>query len=224
MIRFLTTLLLSTSVIFAQVRIDASSQETLQKSYAQMIESLDIDKQQKFALAMTIIGVAMSQRPDLGGSAKVMEIINGKTADEIIAESKKLTAFTQVNQTVVKANTSKEFSESVGKILITLPEEKRADFSEAVAKLMYEMEQKKIPEAEFLKRVNGKDADEIIEIGKKIDLPFFSSNNRDNLDYSIEEVSPEKLKELGIKKDKKQKTPNNIEALDFNTSLVPTDK
>ncbi len=223
MIRFLAVFFISVSITFGQIRIDASSQEALQKSYEKLIASLDVDEQQQFALAMTIIGVAMSQRADLGGSAKIMKIIDGKTAKEIIEESKKFTAFAQNSQTIIKANTKEEFSTSVGNILVSLPEKKRGEFSEAIAKLIYEMEQKKTPESDFLKRVNDKSVDDIIEIGKTINLPFFSTNQRDNLDYSIEEVSHEKLKKLGIDTRKKQKTSNEIEVLDFRESLVPSE-
>ena len=67
-----------------QPRIDASSPKALERSYAKVIENLDDEAQQRFAVAMTTIGVVMAQRPDLGGSAKIKDMIDGKTADEII--------------------------------------------------------------------------------------------------------------------------------------------
>ncbi len=222
MVRVFFAFFLSVLTTIAQVRIDASSPEKLQRSYADVIASLDVDNQEKFALAMTVIGVSLSQRSDLGGSKKIMEIINGKTAEEIIAESKKYTAYIKGTENVVKADNGSEFSQSVGKLLVSLSDTKRADFSEAIAKLMYEKEQKKTGDKEFLKMVNGKTADEIIDMAKHIQTPFLTSNKRDNLDYSIEEASSEDLKKFGIKPTKKQKTPNNVEVLDFSKSLVPS--
>ena len=156
MIRILIIFFLSITISFATViRIDASSPEKLQTSYEKMIVSLDDEMQQKFALAMTTIGVVMSQRADLGGSQKVMEIINGKTALEIIAESKKLTGYIRKSEKIVKAEDSATFSKSVGNMLLSLPDGKREDFSEAIAKLMYDRENRKISESDFLKKVNG---------------------------------------------------------------------
>ena len=60
-----------------QPRIDASSPKALERSYAKVIENLDDEAQQRFAVAMTTIGVVMAQRPDLGGSAKIKDMIDG---------------------------------------------------------------------------------------------------------------------------------------------------
>ena len=141
--KVLIYLLTISLAIASELRIDATSPEKMQASYAKILASLDDDMQQKFALALTTIGVVMAQRADLGGSKKVMEMINGKTAQEIIAESKKLTGFVRRVKEVIKANTSAEFSTVVGNLLISLPEGKRENFSEAIAKLIYQREQQK---------------------------------------------------------------------------------
>ena len=203
----------------SQLRIDASSPEKMQASYTKILASLDDEMQQKFALALTTIGVVMAQRADLGGSKKVMEMINGKTAEEIIAESKKLTGFIRRVKEVIKANSSAEFSTIVGNLLISLPDTKRTDFSEAIAKLLYQRQQKKITEEAFLKKVNGKTVDEIIEMAKDIEVPFEIANNRKPKDYKLEKLSDEQLEKMGIKK--KNKKTQLEESLEYKNSLVP---
>ncbi len=205
--------------IASELRIDATSPEKMQASYAKILASLDDDMQQKFALALTTIGVVMAQRADLGGSQKIMEMINGKTAQEIIAESKKLTGFVRRVKEVIKANTSAEFSTVVGNLLISLPEGKRENFSEAIAKLIYQREQQKTTESDFLKKVNGKTVDEIIEMAKDINVPFEIANNRKQKDYKLEKLSDKDLKKLGIKKNTSKK--QNEDSLEYKNSLVP---
>ncbi|MBO5254993.1 MAG: hypothetical protein J6B07_04125 [Opitutales bacterium] len=220
MIKFLIVFFLSTTISFATViRIDASSPEKLQASYEKMIVSLDDEMQQKFALAMTTIGVVMSQRADLGGSQKIMEIINGKTALEIIAESKKLTGYIRKSEKIVRAEDSATFSKSIGNMLLSLPDEKRNDFSEAIAKLMYDRENRKIPESDFLKKVNGKSADEIIEIAKDIEVPFTIAKKNVKKEYKIEKLSDSELEKMGIKRNSTLDKKNDT--LDFKNSLVP---
>ena len=205
-----------------QSRIDASTPEKLQSSYANIIAELDETMQQNFAIAMTTISVVLTQRKDLGGSEKLKEIIDGKTATEIIAESRKLTGYVKTNQKFIDASSSKNFSESLGAVLLSLPDAKRADFSEAVAKLMYERERTKTSEADFLKSIDGKSPDEIIEMAKKIDIPFLAGSRRDYRDYKIERLSKEDMRKHGIKTENStQKKQQNF--LDFNNSLVPTD-
>ena len=217
--KILIYLLTISFAIASELRIDATSPEKMQASYAKILASLDDDMQQKFALALTTIGVVMAQRADLGGSQKIMDMINGKTAQEIIAESKKLTGFVRRIKEVIKANTSAEFSTIVGNLLISLPEGKREDFSEAIAKLLYQREQQKITESDFLKKVNGKTVDEIIEMAKDINVPFEIANNRKQKDYKLEKLSDEDLKKMGIKKNTSKK--QNEDSLEYKNSLVP---
>ena len=217
--KVLIYLLTISLAIASELRIDATSPEKMQASYAKILASLDDDMQQKFALALTTIGVVMAQRADLGGSQKIMEMINGKTAQEIIAESKKLTGFVRRVKEVVKANTSAEFSTVVGNLLISLPEGKRENFSEAIAKLIYQREQQKTTESDFLKKVNGKTVDEIIEMAKDINVPFEIANNRKQKDYKLEKLSDKDLKKLGIKKNTSKK--QNEDSLEYKNSLVP---
>ena len=77
--KILIYLLTISFAIASELRIDATSPEKMQASYAKILASLDDDMQQKFALALTTIGVVMAQRADLGGSQKIMDMINGKT-------------------------------------------------------------------------------------------------------------------------------------------------
>jgi len=222
--RILAALLCAASLLRAETaRIDASSPEALERSYAAVIESLDDRAQQKFSVAMTIIGVVMAQRPDLGGSAKIKELINGKTAEEIIAESKKLTGSVRMNSGRIDGSSSARFSETLGTVLISLPEGRREKFSEAAAKLIYERQNKKIPESEFLKSVDGKTADEIIEMAREISVPFVvSPEQAKNAD--LEKLSPEQVKKrYGIDVEKGKKSGGNYSApaIKFTESLVP---
>ena len=73
----------------APMRIDASDPKKLQDSFMKMLSSLDGNTQQKFAAAMATIGVYYMQ--DARNSKEGMkEAIDGKTAEEIIAISRKL--------------------------------------------------------------------------------------------------------------------------------------
>ncbi len=204
-------------------RIDASSPETLQKSYAAVIAALDDDMQQKFALAMTTISVVMSQRPDLGGSQKVLEMLNGKTAEEVIAQSRKLTVYVKRGQTAMKADTLEQFSESVGNILLSLPEDKRAEFSDAVAKLIYDKQISKLSDAEFLRRVNGKTSDEIVAEAAKLNLPFQTVSDKNKKNYTLEKISPEQAEEFRKKNNPDAPKAEAREFLDFGQSLVPVE-
>ncbi len=204
-------------------RIDASSPETLQKSYAAVIAALDDDMQQKFALAMTTISVVMSQRPDLGGSEKVLEMLNGKTAEEVIAQSRKLTVYVKRGQTAMKADTLQQFSESVGNILLSLPEDKRAEFSDAVAKLIYDKQISKLSDAEFLRRVNGKTSDEIVALAARLNLPFQTASDKDGKNYTLEKISPEQAEEFRKKNNQPAPKKQAREFLDFGQSLVPAE-
>ena len=207
-----------------QPRIDASSPKALERSYAKVIENLDDEAQQRFAVAMTTIGVVMAQRPDLGGSAKIKDMIDGKTADEIIAESKKLTGQIKMNIGRIDGSSTKRFSETLGSMLISLPDGKRELFSEAAAKLIYERENKKMSEADFLKSVDGKTADEIIDMARAIELPFVVSPSRAQ-NAQIERVSSKELKErFGIDSESKKENKEPQKALDFSNSLVPPKK
>lgn len=204
-------------------RIDASSPEALQKSYAAVIAALDDDMQQKFALAMTTISVVMSQRPDLGGSEKVLEMLNGKTAEEVIAQSRKLTVYVKRGQTAMKADTLQQFSESAGNILLSLPEDKRAEFSDAVAKLIYDKQISKLSDAEFLRRVNGKTSDEIVALAARLNLPFQTASDRDGKNYTLEKISPEQAEEFRKKNNQPAPKKQAQEFLDFGQSLVPAE-
>ena len=183
------------------LKIDASTPQNLERSYAKIVAALDEDAQQRFALAMTTIAVALSQRPDLGGSEKIREIIDGKTPDEIIAEARKLTGFVRVSSLKINGGSAQKFSESAGRILVSLPPEKQPDFSDAVARLMYERENKKISEADFLKSVDGKTPDEIIDLARKVEVPFVVQKPTAAQKVDIEKISPADYEKYGIKRE-----------------------
>lgn len=224
MLRVAVFLLASAAAVFGREspRIDASTPESLQRTYGAALAALGDDDQQKFALAMTTIGLVFSQRPDLGGSKRAMETINGKTAAEIIAEARRLTGYVRRGVKTVDGSGAAKFSESVGNILLSLPESKQADFSEAVAKILYRRESEKIADAEFFKSVDGKTADELIEFAATIDVPFLSGNRRAQKNYSLEKLNRQEAEKMGIRGGKGGEAKK--EYLDFSESLVPPSK
>ena len=66
------------------------------------------------------------------------EAIDGKTAEEIIAISRKLFPGIKQNTRIIDGSSREAFGRSVAELLITLPEDKQTAFSEAVAKIMYD--------------------------------------------------------------------------------------
>lgn len=159
------------------MRIDASDPQKLQESYVNLLLALDDATQQSFAQAMAILGVVLSENPALGGDRKMKEILDGKTADEIIAAARRLTPYIGKHSDIVNAKDKAQFSASIGKVLVGLDAKKQAQFSEAVAKILYDAEKKKTPEADLMRRLDGKTADEIIKMAGDIDLPFDTSSN-----------------------------------------------
>ena len=80
---------------------------------------------------------------------------------------------------------------------------------------MYEAQKNGEDEKSVMKKLDGKNADEVIKIAEKIDMPFtIGSNKAEEKNYSIKTLSEEEIKSLKLK-DKAE--PENK----FEESLVP---
>ena len=77
-------------------KIDASSDQALKDSTEQIGKSLDDAKKQKFeeslAMIMADAGMKVGLTDPQTAQKKIMDRLNGKTADEVIAEGEKLKA------------------------------------------------------------------------------------------------------------------------------------
>lgn len=198
-----------------ELRLDTSSESNMQKSFAKMLMALDDDDQQAFAGAMATIAVVLSNNPNAADGKSLEELISGKTANEIIAASRRLASFIKQNTNIINGSSANEFGKSVGEILVSLEPEKQSLFSEAIAKVMYEAQKKGEDENSVMKQLDGKTADEVINLAKKIDLPFSISNKTNPQDYQVRQLSDEEVKKLNLEEEPEDK---------YTPSLVPVPK
>ena len=197
-------------------KIDATSNEKLQESFFAVMTSIENDdKQQKFASAMATIGVVLSQKySESAAHEKYVELVNGKTADEIIETAKKMTP--QIRGTIVKVDGSsaEAFNKSVGRMLLGISLDKQRRFSAALARIMYDAEQTKKDETQVAKMLDGKTVDEVIEFARPIKSPFPSDENRE---FYLSPLTKEELEAGGIipKEEKREERES------LSKSLVP---
>ena len=125
------------------LRLDASSEEKMQQSFFKMLMALDDTDQQKFSSAMAIIGVMMQQRDGETKFGKLKDILDGKTADEIIATARRMTPYIKQHSKILDGSTPEKFGKSISLVMISLPEDLQPAFSEAIAKLMFDAKQNK---------------------------------------------------------------------------------
>ena len=203
------------------LRIDASSPERLQESFIQMLTLLDDNTQQALAAAMATIGVVMNEDPKLGGQEAVMKLINGKTADEIIAASRRLTPFIKQHSNIIDGSTAEAFGKSVSRLLVSLPADRQGEFSEALAKLMYEAKKNGKPETDIIKELDGKTAIEVIELAKRVDLPFEVARRANPEQFEISPIRDADLKKYNLPKSTGGKADPDAKPLDYGESLVP---
>ncbi len=157
-------------------RIDASSEQKLQQSFSDVLLSIeDETKQQTFASAMATIGVIYANAPSV--TLSLMELLNGRSADEIIMISRKLSPQIRQNSNIIDGSTPEKFGKSIASIIISLPVEHQGKFTEAIAKLMYEAKQAGKPETSIAKELDGKTAQEVIDLASRIKLPFEINSN-----------------------------------------------
>lgn len=199
----------------APMRIDASDPKKLQDSFMKILSSLDGNTQQKFAAAMATIGVYYMQ--DARNNKEGMkEAIDGKTAEEIIAISRKLFPGIKQNTRIIDGSSRESFGRSVAELLITLPEDKQTAFSEAVAKIMYDNKKAGKNEDEIMKRLDGKTAEEVVELATGISTPFDNPAIQTPKDYTLRKMTEEEVKRI-----RRTKTPGN-EQPDYESNLSPS--
>lgn len=216
----LVCILYITAYIFADTtkKIDASSNEKLQETFIALMTSIESDdKQQKFASAMATIGVVLSQQySESAAHKKYVELVDGKTADEIIETAKKMTP--QIRGTIVKIDgtSAESFNKSVGRMLLGISLDKQRKFSSALARIMYDAEQTKKDETQVAKMLHGKTVDEVIEFARPIKSPFPSDENQE---FYLSPLTKEELKAGGIIPKDEEKKREERES--FSKSLVP---
>lgn len=199
----------------APMRIDASDPKKLQDSFMKILSSLDGNTQQKFAAAMATIGVYYMQ--DARNNKEGMkEAIDGKTAEEIIAISRKLFPGIKQNTRIIDGSSRESFGRSVAELLITLPEDKQTAFSEAVAKIMYDNKKAGKNEDDIMKRLDGKTAEEVVELATGISTPFDNPAIQTPKDYTLRKMTEEEVKRI-----RRTKTPGN-EQPDYESNLSPS--
>ncbi len=199
----------------AELRLDASDAKKMQDSFMKMLSSLDGATQQKFAAAMATIGVYYMQNAGRGGNAEMGKAIDGKTADEIIALSRRLFPGIKQNTKIIDGSSRDSFGRSIAEILVSLPPEKQTAFSEAVAKVMYDNQKAEKKEEETMKRLDGKTADEVIELATGISTPFDNPSISTPQNYTLREMTKEEIGRL--------KRPDAGKTLpDYESNLSPS--
>jgi len=210
-VSFYTLIFLFAASVFAmtaaKLRLDCSDDKKMQESVIAIIMSLDENTQQQFIAAMATIGVSGMQNPYATKPEGIKEMLNGKTADEIIALARKMAPNLRGNKFIVDAKDMQTFGKSVGEIMLSLEGKKRDDFSEAVAKLMYESQQKKEKPEELLKKLDGKTADEIISLAMGGEVPL-STGVETIKQYQLDEVTKAQAEEILQKKIETKEEPS----------------
>lgn len=199
----------------AELHLDASDAKKMQDSFMKMLSSLDGAMQQKFAAAMATIGVYYMQDVRRGGNAEMGKAIDGKTAEEIIALSRRLFPGIKQNTKIIDGSSRDSFGRSVAEILVSLPPEKQAAFSEAVAKVMYDNQKAGKKEEETMKRLDGKTAEETIELATGISTPFDNPSVSTPKDYTLREMTKEEIGRL-----KRSGADKNLP--DYESNLSPS--
>lgn len=113
----------------------------------------------------------------------------------------------------VDGKSAESFNASVGRMLIGVSLDKQRRFSAAVAKIMYDAEQKKLTETDVAKMLDGKTVDEVIDFAAPIKTPFPTNESEE---FYLTPVSKEELRARKI-------IPAEDEAPQpYSKSLVPT--
>ena len=210
----------------SKLRIDCTDEDTMQKTIMNIMMNLDDSMQKQFASALATIGVAGMQNPDLTEPAKIRKMLDGKNADEVIALSRRMAPNIRSNTRIIDGSSKESFSRTMGEIMVALDVEKQSKFSEAIALLMYESQKKGETHLELAKRLDGKNADEVIALAfnKGVPLP---KNYEEIREFELSTVSHSEAEKIhGGKIDESppasaQKKPSNPEP-SFAPSLVPS--
>ena len=172
---YLVMALFSTALVAVEaskLRIDCTDEDTMQKTIMNIMMNLDDSMQKQFAAALATIGVAGMQNPDLTEPARIKNMLDGKNADEVIALSRRMAPNIRSNTRIIDGSSKESFSRTMGEIMVSLDVEKQSKFSEAIALLMYESQKKGETHLDLAKRLDGKNADEVIALAFNKGVPI----------------------------------------------------
>ena len=210
----------------SKLRIDCTDEDTMQKTIMNIMMNLDDSMQKQFAAALATIGVAGMQNPDLTEPARIKNMLDGKNADEVIALSRRMAPNIRSNTRIIDGSSKESFSRTMGEIMVSLDVEKQSKFSEAIALLMYESQKKGETHLDLAKRLDGKNADEVIALAFNKGVPI-PKNDEEIREFELSAVSKSEAEKIhGGKIDDNpaipaEKAPKKSEP-SFAPSLVPS--
>ena len=210
----------------SKLRIDCTDEDTMQKTIMNIMMNLDDSMQKQFAAALATIGVAGMQNPDLTEPARIKNMLDGKNADEVIALSRRMAPNIRSNTRIIDGSSKESFSRTMGEIMVSLDVEKQSKFSEAIALLMYESQKKGETHLDLAKRLDGKNADEVIALAFNKGVPI-PKNYEEIKEFELSAVSKSEAEKIhGGKIDDNpaipaEKAPKKSEP-SFAPSLVPS--
>ena len=210
----------------SKLRIDCTDEDTMQKTIMNIMMNLDDSMQKQFAAALATIGVAGMQNPDLTEPARIKNMLDGKNADEVIALSRRMAPNIRSNTRIIDGSSKESFSRTMGEIMVSLDVEKQSKFSEAIALLMYESQKKGETHLDLAKRLDGKNADEVIALAFNKGVPI-PKNYEEIREFEFSAVSKSEAEKIhGGKIDDNpaipaEKAPKKSEP-SFAPSLVPS--
>ena len=210
----------------SKLRIDCTDEDTMQKTIMNIMMNLDDAMQKQFAAALATIGVAGMQNPDLTEPARIKNMLDGKNADEVIALSRRMAPNIRSNTRIIYGYSKESFSRTMGEIMVSLDVEKQSKFSEAIALLMYESQKKGETHLDLAKRLDGKNADEVIALAFNKGVPI-PKNYEEIREFELSAVSKSEAEKIhGGKIDDNpaipaEKAPKKSEP-SFAPSLVPS--
>ena len=226
---YLIMALFSTALVAVEaskLRIDCTDEDTMQKTIMNIMMKLDDSMQKQFAAALATIGVAGMQNPDLTEPARIKNMLDGKNADEVIALSRRMAPNIRSNTRIIDGSSKESFSRTMGEIMVSLDVEKQSKFSEAIALLMYESQKKGETHLDLAKRLDGKNADEVIALAFNKGVPI-PKNYEEIREFELSAVSKSEAEKIhGGKIDDNpaipaEKAPKKSEP-SFAPSLVPS--
>lgn len=210
----------------SKLRIDCTDEDTMQKTIMNIMMNLDDSMQKQFAAALATIGVAGMQNPDLTEPARIKNMLDGKNADEVIALSRRMAPNIRSNTRIIDGSSKESFSRTMGEIMVSLDVEKQSKFSEAIALLMYESQKKGETHLDLAKRLDGKNADDVIALAFNKGVPI-PKNYEEIREFELSAVSKSEAEKIhGGKIDDNpaipaEKAPKKSEP-SFAPSLVPS--
>lgn len=153
-------------------------------------------------------------------------MLDGKNADEVIALSRRMAPNIRSNTRIIDGSSKESFSRTMGEIMVSLDVEKQSKFSEAIALLMYESQKKGETHLDLAKRLDGKNADEVIALAFNKGVPI-PKNYEEIREFELSAVSKSEAEKIhGGKIDDNpaipaEKAPKKSEP-SFAPSLVPS--